>query len=183
MSYLIQNDSANLASRVQRYHEVLQNAFRYREIWNSQLRDEIVEWLKKTCETVGLLAQIEVRNDIENLTGITLSLGDGSSGLSETVAPNVRRDLVKHNGSLIYQQLFNGKILVLINLPSIEKYGQPQQPQQVAIYRPEELKEPYVMRHLETFVDEITKWEDYDDDRPDDTQRIGFKLNFEQPKA
>lgn len=183
MSYLIQNDFVNLARRVERYREVLENTRKYREIWNTQLRDEIVAQLTRICKEGGLSASVEVRSDIENLSAIVLSLGDGSSGLGETVAPSIRRELVKHNGSLVYQQLFNGKILVMINLPFIEKYGQQQQPKQVAIYRPEELKEPYFVRHLETFVDEITKWEDYDDDRPDDNQRIGFKLNFEQGAA
>ncbi|NJN35339.1 MAG: hypothetical protein HC817_14875 [Saprospiraceae bacterium] len=96
----------------------------------------------------------------------------------------IKRDLVKHNGSLVYQQLFNGKILVLINLPFIEKYGQPQQPRSIAIYRPEELKEPFILRHVEALISDVTNWEDYDDDAPtqDPNQRIGFKLNFEEPK-
>ena len=74
--------------------------------------------------------------------------------------------------------LFNGKIIVLINYPFIENYGQPQPPKTIAIYRPEELKEPYFIRHMEEFLQEITKWEDYDDDEP--TKRIGFQLNFGQ---
>ena len=107
-------------------------------------------------------------------------MGSVKSGLGEPVGDGLHRDLIKQNGSLVYQQLFNGKILVLINYPYIEKYGQPQPPKTIAIYRPEELKEPYFIRHLETFITEIINWEDYDDDRPDENQRIGFKMNFEQ---
>ena len=79
-----------------------------------------------------------------------------------------------------YQQLFNGKVLVLINFPFIEKYGQPQPPKVIAIYRPEELKEPYFLQHLETLVTELTQWEDDDDDAQLQHQPIGFKMNLEQ---
>ena len=44
----------------------------------------------------------------------------GDKVVEETFKIVVRnRDLIKQNGSLVYQQLFNGKILVLINYPYI----------------------------------------------------------------
>jgi len=82
-------------------------------------------------------------------------------------------------------QLFNGKVIVIINYPFIEGYGQPQPPKTVAIYRPEELKEPFFVRHLEEFITEVYNWEDYDDDEKpgaERNQKIGFKLNFEKDK-
>ncbi len=91
----------------------------------------------------------------------------------QKVNEHINRDLIKFNGALIYQQLFNGKIVVVINYPQIEDYSQPKPPKTIAIYRPEELKEPFLIRHLEEFVQEITNWEDYDDDEP--MQRIGFQ--------
>lgn len=177
---LSDTDTLNLRRKVERYKEVLQNTRRYREIWKTGLKKAIVEQLKELTEAGGLECTIEERNDIENLEAVVLTLGASESGLGEPVGGDLRRDLIKHNGSLGYQQLFNGKILVLVNFPYIEKYGQPQPPKTIAIYRPEELKEPYFQRHLETFVSDMTAWEDYDDDAPEPNQRIGFKVNFEQ---
>jgi hypothetical protein len=132
-------------------------------------------------ESGRLKAKILEVSDIENLEAVALTLGTSESGLGENVGNGLRRDLIKQNGSLVYQQLFNGKILVLINLPFIEKYGQPQPPKTIAIYRPEELKEPYFQRHVETFVTDVSAWEDYDDDLiSEPNQRIGFKMNFEK---
>ncbi|MCB0576120.1 MAG: hypothetical protein KDC61_16315, partial [Saprospiraceae bacterium] len=159
--------------------EVLKNALRYREAWNKSLKKSIIDSLTSLAKAGKLECEIEERNDIENLEAVVLSLGHSESGLGEPVGGDLRRDLIKQNGSLVYQQLFNGKVLVLINYPFIEKYGQPQPPKTIAIYRPEELKEPYILRHLETFVTDITNWEDYDDDAPEPNQRIGFKMNFE----
>jgi hypothetical protein len=179
-----ENDLQNLQKRVTRYKEVLDNTNSYREAWQKELKANIITQLKELCEKVGLNATVETREEMTNLEAIVLTLGVVDSGLGEPiVAGGRRRDLIKHNGALIYQQLFNGKILVMINFPFIEKYGQPQQPKQVAIYRPEEIKEPYLLRHLETFVTEISQWEDYDDDQPaEQNQRIGFQLNFNEEK-
>jgi hypothetical protein len=177
------HDYRNLEQRVKQYQQVLQNTVLYREVWQTSLRQAIIDSLSQAIQRTGLQAKIEHRADIQNLQAVVCTLGVGSSGLSEPVGTDMRRDLIKQNGSLVYQQLFNGKILVLINYPFIEKYGQPQAPKTIAIYRPDEVKEPYLMRHLETFMSEVTNWEDYDDDAPEPNQRIGFKLNFEDPNA
>ena len=177
----IDTDYNGLTLRVQRYHEILQNTANYRAIWQSELRQGIMEQLQAAADTSGLAGRVELRSEILNLEAVVFNLGAGSSGLGEPVAAGIKRDLIKQNGSLVYQQLFNGKVLVLINYPFIEKYGQPQPPKTIAIYRPEEIKVPFILRHLETFITEITSWEDYDDDAPEPNQRIGFKMNFDAP--
>lgn len=177
-------DTQGLHRKVARYKEVLQNTLEYRKVWKSALKKNIKAQLHSLVEAGGLPAVLEEREDIHNLEAVVLTLGVAESGLGESLGSGLRRDLIKQNGSLVYQQLFNGKILVLINYPFIEKYGQPQPPKTIAIYRPEELKEPYFLRHVETFVSDITAWEDYDDDLvPEPNQRIGFKMNFEEEKG
>lgn len=168
----------NLSKKVARYKEVLKNTTKYRKSWKP-LKKSITNLLKDACKEVDLDAKIIEKGEMENLAAIVLSLGDVRSGMSQEVADNIQRDMIKHNGSLVYQQLFNGKILVLINMPFIEGYGQPQPPKTVGIYRPEELKPPFVLRHLESFIQEVVMWEDYDDDvTQEPNQRIGFKMNF-----
>lgn len=177
---LNEQDLISLQRKVGRYNEVLQNTARYRDIWHKGLKQLIIDQLTQLAESSGLLGKIEIRSEISNMEAVMFTLGSVESGLSEPVGGGLQRSLIKQNGTLLYQQLFNGKILVLINLPFIEKYGQPQPPKTIAIYRPEELKEPYFLRHMETFVSDITAWEDYDDDAPEPNQRIGFKLNFDK---
>lgn len=176
-------ETTNFKRKVEHYKEVLENTKRYRETWKNSLKQELIDRLSELATTAGLDSEIEERSDIENLEAILLTLGHSESGLGEPVGGELRRNLIKQNGSLGYQQLFNGKILVLINFPYIEKYGQPQPPKTIAIYRPEELKEAYILRHFETFITDITAWEDYDDDASEPYQRIGFKMNFEREAA
>ncbi len=173
----------NLQRKVNTYKEVLSNTVRYREIWKTSLKEEIKKNLTEYCQSVGLEADIEIKSQIDNLEAIVLSLGDDNSGLSESITDEIKRPLIKHNGSLVYQQLFNGKIMAVINYPFIEKYGQQQPPKMIAIYRPEELIGPFCERHLEQFMDEINRWEDYDDDKPEANHSIGFKMNFDQTQT
>ncbi|MBN8680729.1 MAG: hypothetical protein J0M29_21070 [Chitinophagales bacterium] len=177
---LTEQDILNLQRKVDRYKEVLENTNRYRLIWAKELKEAIKAQLTMLAEAGGLPANISEVSEIQNLEAVVLTLGTSASGLGESVGNGVYRDLIKQNGSLVYQQLFNGKILVVINFPFIEKYGQPQPPKTIAVYRPEELKEPYFQRHFETFISDVTTWEDYDDDAIEPNQRIGFKMNFER---
>jgi len=177
-------DYINLSKKVKNYHEILKNTRAYRDIWDKSFKAFIIKQLEMIAKEVDLEIKIDTKSDLENLEAVVLSLGDVKSGMYKQVNDSIKRHLIKHNGSLIYQQLFNGKVIVMINYPYIEGYGEPRPPKSVAIYRPEELKEPFFLRHMEEFITEIFNWEDYDDD--DNTiepnQRIGFKLNFEQPE-
>ncbi|MFT6148825.1 MAG: hypothetical protein ACJAUH_001511 [Saprospiraceae bacterium] len=170
-------DLFSLQRKVNLYKEVLANTQNYRKEWKLNLRNNIINTLNVIIKETGLEASITTKVAIDNLEAIIFSLGDMGSGLTQQVGTQLTRELVKQNGTLIYQQLFNGKVIVLIQYPMIENYGEPRPPKTVAIYRPEELKEPFFVRHVENFIKEITDWEDYDDDEPNN--KIGFKMNFE----
>jgi len=172
----ITNELFNFKRKIAHYQEVLANTTHYRKEWKEHLKDKIIQLLREAIEAGDLNARVEILNNVENLEAVVLSLGVAKSGMFQRVDHGVDVHLIKHNGSLVYQQLFNGKIIVIIQYPFIENYGQPRPPKTIAIYRPEELKEPFFVRHLEEFIQEITAWEDYDDDEPN--KRIGFDLNF-----
>jgi hypothetical protein len=167
----------NLVRKVKKYKKIVQNTKEYRETWKSSLKKEITENLEEMIELSGLDAKVISKTQIENLEAVVLTLGESKSGLFQKVNEDIDRHMIKHNGSLLYQQLFNGKIMVMINYPHIENYGQTRNPKTLAIYRPEELKKPYLIRHMEEFMSEITLMEDFDDDEPN--QKIGFELNFQ----
>ena len=118
---------------------------------------------------------IKVQDNVGNLEAITCSLGRSSSGIYEKVDEDTNKPLIKHNGTLIYQQLFNGKVQVMVAFPHIEGFGDPPPPKLVGIYRPQEIKQPFIERHLEEFVKTVTKWEDFDDDEQA-PNKIGFNL-------
>ncbi len=170
-------DLMSLKNKVRKYEEIRQNTQTYRDAWHNSLKNSLIELLKKTCAEVGLEATVEVRSQVQNLEAVVLSLGKVHSGIYEALENEMKRQFVRANGMLVYQQLFNGKIIVMVMPPYIEGIGEPQPSKMIAIYRPEELQPPFIIRHLEEFVRDITEWEDYDDDEKQ-PQKIGFNVGY-----
>lgn len=169
------DDYNGLIGKVQRYQSVLANTKAYRDRWEKQLKALIVSELENMLKITGLQGTIETSDKIRNLEYVILSLGSEESGIAEIVSDKVDKPLIKQNGSLVYQQLFNGKIQVIIGYPFIEGFGEPRPAKVISIYRPEEIKSPFIVRHMEEFIKELTQWEDYDDD-DQSPAKIGFNV-------
>lgn len=175
----MQTDLNSLRERVSAYQEVLANTQRYRQEWRDGTRQFIRTSLQQLIDETGLKARITERNQIENLEAVVLDLGRSSSGLAENLEnTDLKHTMVKNNGSLIYQQLFNGKIMVMLVNPYIEGYGEPKPARSLEIIRPEELNAGLILAHTEQLLTDLIEWEDFDDDdrgRKQAFQPIGFQ--------
>lgn len=166
-------DIGTLASKANDYKQILENTIDYRKKWNKTMKPIILKTLKEILKQTGIKGKINDQDNIENLGAIVLDLGRSASGISENLEnTDIKRAMIKSNGTLIYQQLFNGKVMIMTVSPYIEGYGEPKPPKPLEILRPEELTSAFIIRHVEVFLKEITEWEDYDDDEP--TQKNAF---------
>ena len=173
-------DYSNISSKVEKYNEILLNTKNYRKKWNSSLKKMIIDKLNDIIKKTKLPAYVDVKDEIENLEVIGMSLGTEISGIAEKLPGNkTKRPFIKSNGSLIFQQLFNGKIMIMIMYPYIEGYGQPKPPRTLEILRPREMKDAFIIRYVEEFLKEVIEWEDFDDDVPEKMGMtpIGFGVN------
>lgn len=158
----------NIKNKVDRYKQILKNTQDYRKEWNDNLKEMIVETLQSIVKESEMAAFVEVKDEIENLEVVTLSLGTEVSGIAERLQGNTtKRPFLKSAGALIFQQLFNGKVMMMIMYPYIEGYGQPKPPRTLEILRPEEFKKEFILRYAEQFMREVIEWEDFDDDVPE----------------
>lgn len=164
-----------LKNKVIEYKKVIANAHAYRNDWNEQLKEFIVSEVTKMSTAADLDLDVTVQDNMGNLEAVTCTLGRSASGIFEKIDEDTNKPLIKHNGTLVYQQLFNGKVQVMVSFPYIEGFGNPPPPKFIGIYRPQELKQPFLERHLEDFVKTVTSWEDFDDDEPVH-QKIGFQV-------
>ena len=167
-----------LTSKVSKYIQVKKNTFDYRDQWAKTTKKLLTDTLQGIIDNTDLEAELEIKDEVENLEVIIFNLGRMKSGIREKLDGDEFRSVVRNNGMLVYQQLFNGKIVVLIVQPFLEGYGQPQQPKTLEIVRPEELNEGFIIRHVEELLKELIAWEDYDDDQPTPAS-IGFNTNFQ----
>lgn len=160
-------DLGTLLVKANSYKNVLKNTINYRHEWPASIKPMLKDTLSEILSKLEIKAEVKFQENIENLEAVVLDLGKSSSGISESLEDSgVKRTMVKNNGTLIYQQLFNGKIMVMIMSPYIEGYGDPKPPKTLEILRPDELNTPFIIRHMEAFLKDITEWEDFDDDEP-----------------
>lgn len=175
-------DLTTLRNRVNDYQEILENTKNFRQDWQESLKPMIIKTLQLAIDETNLEAEVQVKDQIENLEAIVLDLGRTHSGMKEKIEDSdIKKTIIKTQGAVVYQQLFNGKVMVMFIYPYIEGYGEPRPPKNLEILRPHELKQEYIIRHLESFMNEITQWEDYDDDVPAKSA-IGFSnpIGFQQ---
>lgn len=161
-----------LQNKVREYDKVVRHVHLYRDRWKEHLREFIKDRLQAMIDATGLEASIETRDNIGNLEAVACTLGKSASGIYTRVDDDTNKPLIKDKGTLVYQQLFNGKIQTFVVLPYIEGFGQPPVPNTLGIYRPEELTSPFIERHMEEFMRHVIDWEDFDDDQP---SQIGFQ--------
>lgn len=167
-------ESKSIRDSIQKYRQILENTAQYRTQWTAETKNMIASIIQEQLDAVKLPnAQVVLRENVENLEAVVLDLGRTSSGIIEKLDDSgILRQMLKSNGSLFYQQLYNGKIIAMMLRPFIEGYGQPQPPINLEILRPDEITKSTILRHLEIFFNDITSWEDFDDDAQ--RSNIGF---------
>ena len=72
-----------LKAKVSKYTKVKQNTHDYRDQWRSGKRQMIIDTLQGIIDNTDLEAEIDVRDDIENLEVIMFNLGRTKSGIRE----------------------------------------------------------------------------------------------------
>ncbi len=159
------------------YKDMLQNTLRYRQEWNKSVKKLIIERLEELEKLSSLGLDIQTHPEVVNLESISASLGRVKSGIEEVIEEDTHKPVIKFSGMLLYQQLFNGKIKTDIFLPFIEGIHQQAPPVQLGIYRPDEISHELITEHMAQFLKMVIEWEDFDDDKRENTA-IGFGRNI-----
>ena len=64
-------------------------------------------------------------------------------------------------------------VMVMLNAPHIEGYGEPKPPRTLEIIRPDEMTPDLIFGHVERLLNDIIEWEDFDDD--DRNKKVAFQ--------
>lgn len=170
-----------IKERADKYRLQLQQVKDFRKIWKEQLKVFIQEKASEILEQTGISGKILVEERFENLESVSISLGKGISGISEQLGEDTKRNIIKERGSLIYSQLFNGKIQVWLTYPLLEGLMEMREPKMIGIYKPNKFDEEVMLSSFDAFFKELIQWENYDDDKTKHAMtRIGFGGGFDE---
>jgi hypothetical protein len=155
------------------FQDILNKAFEYekaleiskvtieenRKFWNAQTNQLILGTFKGVAQSVPNL-DWEVRkvDAMENLDILMLGFKNESSGIVGQIQ-GVLKFFAKVSGKLIYSQVYNGEVYVLIDYPHVEHHVERQQPKFIGKFRPDEITVDLVLDHINEFLEEMLGWE------------------------
>lgn len=164
-----------IKEKADKYKELLERVEAFRAEWEKSLKKNISKELKKILSAIEVDAEINEESEVRGLSAITVKLGMKKSGIYQKMDGGDRKEIFKDYGSLIFGQLFNGKVQVWMTYPILEGVMEPRPPRMIGIYAPPEINDALLLSNVDFFLNELIAWEDYDDDKPDSKpQSIGF---------
>lgn len=170
-----------IKKRAENYTNMLKQVKQFRERWNKDLKKFILDHVDKMLEVIEIGAHVESEERIAGLEVITIQLGKKASGIYQEMEDGTKKHFIKDFGTLVYSQLFNGKVQVWMTYPLIEGMMEPRPPRLVGIFAPPEFNEQLIMSHFDLFLKELADWENYDDDLPGQKKKIGFGVPAKPP--
>ena len=164
-----------IQEKAKKYLAVLDQVELFRKEWLGEKKQFIIDTCNEVLDATKVNAEIKSDKGIKGLEVISIRLGIRKSGIFQELPNNEEKVFLKDFGSLVYSQLYNGKIQVWMSYPHIEGLMEPKQPKFIEIITPFELNEGLILNHFDTFFKTLTEWEDFDDDAPPHAP-IGFGL-------
>jgi len=135
---------------------------------NREISDRHEHWSITKKHITDCLEAIKKRlalTDTYNLASpreLQFTFGKTNSGFTNGEGESASI-LTKIGGCLIYRQLYNGKIKVLIGLPYIDRIRPQQSLIEIAVLGPRDISQQLVAEHFEAFLEKITDWEEEDE--------------------
>ena len=130
-----------------------------RKLWNAETNNLILGTFQGVAKNVpNLNWEIRKVDAMENLDILMLGFKNESSGIVGQVQ-GVFKFFAKVSGKLMYSQVYNGEVYVLIDYPHVEHHVERQQPKFIGKFRPDEISVDLVLNHISDFLEEMLGWE------------------------
>lgn len=171
-----ENDLSTYWEKLQKAKADISNRQKY---WQQTCASFLERNLNEVIQKYQIEAVVKHEKRITNMEAIMLDFGRTESGLYEISSPETQRPFIKDFGSLIYSQIYNGKVSVWIRYPVIEGLMDRQAPKVLYLYEPSEITPSHIYSHIKDTLKELAEWEDQDLGR----HIIGFnhKVTKEMP--
>jgi hypothetical protein len=130
-----------------------------RKVWNAQTNHLITEIFQVIAQNVpNLNWEVKKIDGMENLDILMLGFKNESSGIVGQVQ-GVFKFFSKISGKLIYSQVYNSEVYVLIDYPHVEHHVERQTPKFLGKFLPAQITHDIVLDHINEFLEEMLNWE------------------------
>jgi len=131
-----------------------------RKLWESEKKDLIGNTLAEIINTSNLKGFTAFNDDAyKNHENVIFSRNDSRSGIVLTSSDGGFKSFIKEGGSLIFSQVYNGNIDVIMTLPHIEDIIPASDPIKLGVLNPKDITEDSICNYVERFIEELRDWE------------------------
>lgn len=141
----------------QHYQVAKQQVLDRQASWQQEVKPFIRQTLQALKTQNQLDGEIKEENKITNIEAIYLDLGQTGTEI-QVKDGKEKKSLKRSEGSLMYSQLYNGKISVWIRYPKIQKLMKRKEPKILEVCEPLDLQAEHIEKHLSVFYEELTSW-------------------------
>lgn len=150
----------NIEQKVKELKNSIENVGKRREQWNNTTKDLIVTTLNNIKQKYDIDCNVYVNDFWRNGETVILSFGINPSGIIEENDKGIK-SFTKHGGSLMFSQVFNGEIYVVIKKPYIEGVVEETNGEFQEKISPEKISEEYIKIQVTEFLQKMIDWENF----------------------
>lgn len=174
----LNHNMALVKEKAAEYKQATEDVATKRALWLNTTKAFILKILRRVKRAEKLDWMVGKVEENANLEAVTLAFKDQPSGITgevvdEATQKSTNKELTKYGGVLIFSQTYNGDILTIVTMPSIEGDTEPQISTIVDRVPPTEITEDYLLEHVLQFLDAMTEWETSTTDKD---KHIGFRI-------
>lgn len=141
------------------YMQSLKQTETYRNMWNGTTEKLLLGKLLEIAHAYPNIGwKVDRFEAVGNLESIGLIFPDGPSGLTDR-STGILKPIEKKGAKLIFGQMYNGKIAVVLSFPLIEGATQPLENKILDHVTPDEITPAFIEKQVESFLEELKEWE------------------------
>lgn len=136
------------------YLQVQQAIAQFRQQWEKHTRQSIIDALRDITGKVTLDWRVEENKTLENSQRVSLTFG-----YLIRVHEQGGKVMFMEEGTLLFNQVYDGRIAVTIKYPKIEIRHYKYSSKELGYFEPQEIDQAKVAHLVEQFLEAITNWE------------------------
>lgn len=161
----------DLKEKVNGLTQAQQNIEANRETWAEKTKPLLIDILGRIAKEFPIGWHVQKLDWDKNLEGVNITFGPTNSGIKTKTETSVKAH-IKHGGTIVFSQAYNGEIFVIILYPYVDEFVGKIENKVLGKFPPSAIDENFIVSRVAEFLDEMKKWEE-----STPSSIIGFQTN------